>query len=96
LVRFTVLLEQHPDGTYGASIPAIPQITERRDTRAEAITAIEHALRTKLSNVEVIDLEIPNAPTNSWLETAGWFADDPDLESITEEIYAARDASKGA
>jgi predicted RNase H-like HicB family nuclease len=95
-MRYTILLEQHPDGTYEASVPAMPHITEHGESRAAALTAIEQAIRTKLRNVELVDLEIPAASsTNPWLETAGMFADDPDLESITKEIYAARDASKG-
>lgn len=94
-MRYTILLEQHPDGTYEASVPVMPQITERGESRAAALKAIEHALRSKLRNVELVDLEIPTMPpTNPWLETAGMFADDPDLEAITEEIYKARAASK--
>ena len=94
--RYTILLEQLPDGTYEASIPAILQSAERGENRATALAAIERALRIRLHNVELIELDIaaPQA-TNVWLETAGMFADDPDLESIVEEIYAARDASKG-
>jgi predicted RNase H-like HicB family nuclease len=95
-MRYTILLEQLPDGTYEASIPAILRITERGENRAAALAGIERALRSKLRNVELLELEIPTPQNaNVRLETAGMFADDPDLESIVEEIYAARDASKG-
>jgi predicted RNase H-like HicB family nuclease len=94
-MRCTILLEQLTDGTYQASAPAILPGAERGESRAAALAAIERALHIRLRNVELIDLDIP-APqaTNLWLQTAGMFADDPELESIVEEIYAARDASK--
>jgi len=94
-MRYTILLEQHPDGTYEATTPAMPQIVEHGESRAAALNAVEQAIRARLRNVELVDLEIPaSPPMNPWVETAGMFADDPDLEEITEEIYAARDASK--
>lgn len=94
-MRYTILLERHDDGTYEASVPAMPQLAERGESRAAALTAIERAIRAMLRDVEMIDLEIPASPsTNVWLDTAGMFADDPDLEAITEEIYAARDANR--
>jgi predicted RNase H-like HicB family nuclease len=95
-MRYTILLERRPDGTYEASVPSMPQVAEHGESRAAALVAIEQAIRARLRNVELVDLEIPiPSPTNPWLETAGMFADDPEVESILEEIYAARDASKG-
>ena len=93
-MRYTILLERHSDGTYEASVPATPQLAERGESRTAALAAVERAIQTKLHDVELIDLEIP-APTarNVWLEAAGLFADDPDLDSITKGIYAARDST---
>ncbi len=94
-MRYMILLEQRPDGTYAATVPAMPQLAEVGESRAAAIAAVERAIRAKLRDVEIIDLDIPT-PTgaNVWLATAGMFKDDPDLDSIVAEIYAARDASK--
>jgi predicted RNase H-like HicB family nuclease len=94
-MKYTLLLEQRDDGQYEASVPALPGVMEVGTTREATIQAIGEAIRTKLRNVELIDLEIPepaDQERNPWLATAGMFANDPDLEDLLREIYAARDA----
>ncbi len=43
-MRFTVVLEQEPDGGYVASVPAVPGCVSQGDTRAEALGNIREAI----------------------------------------------------
>lgn len=94
-MRYPILLQRRGDDTYHAAVPLLPDITRVGNTRDEAIQAIEHAISETLQTTEVIYLDLPTAQDrhdNPWLETAGIFADDPDLEPMLRDIYAARDS----
>jgi predicted RNase H-like HicB family nuclease len=92
---YAVLLKELPDGKYQASVPLIPGLTQIGKTRSEALQEVEKAIATTLSAIELVYVEVPTSPAtggeNPWLATAGMFADDPTLEPMLEEIYAARD-----
>src|SRR5579859_4650804 len=94
-MRYPVLLQRRGDGKYHASVPLLPEITRVGDTRDETLQAIEHAITEVLQTTEVVYLDVPEvqagAPSNPWLDTAGVFADDPELESMLRDIYATRD-----
>ena len=95
LIKYTLLLERRDDGQYEASVPALPGVREVGATREATIRAVGRAIRARVRNIEVIDLEVPGVSEegeNPWLATAGMFADDPALEELLREIYAARDA----
>ena len=94
-MRYTVLLQERPDGRYQASAPAIPGLMQIGKNRVDALKIIQQAIISTLTTTEVVYLDIPEptpAPENPWLATAGMFADDPTLEPLLEKIYAARDA----
>ena len=42
-MRYTVVLEQEPDGGYVASVPALPGCVSQGDTREEALANIREA-----------------------------------------------------
>lgn len=93
-MRYTVLLQQRPDGRYQASAPAIPGLMQIGNNRVDALNIIQQAILSTLTTTEVVYLDIPEptpAPENPWLATAGMFANDPTLEPLLEEIYASRD-----
>ena len=43
-MRYTVILEQEPDGGYGASAPALPGCVSQGDNRAGALRNIRQAI----------------------------------------------------
>ncbi len=43
-MRYTVVLEQEPDGGYVASVPALPGCVSQGDTRQEAMANIREAV----------------------------------------------------
>ena len=42
-MRYTVILEQEPDGGYVATVPALPGCVSQGDTREEALSNIREA-----------------------------------------------------
>jgi predicted RNase H-like HicB family nuclease len=98
IVQYTVVLEIRPSGGYRGIVPALPGCVGEGLTREEALARVKAALEERLTQVEFARLEVSTPPRsiegNPWLETAGWFADDEDLEDMMCDIYAARDAEK--
>jgi predicted RNase H-like HicB family nuclease len=93
-MRYAILLQQRPDGKYQASVPVIPGLTSVGETRDETLQAVRQAITATLTTAELVYLDVPEqrpATTNPWLATAGMFADDPTLEPMLQDIYAARD-----
>jgi predicted RNase H-like HicB family nuclease len=43
-MRYTVILEQEPDGGYVVSVPALPGCVSQGDTRTEALENIREAI----------------------------------------------------
>lgn len=94
-MRYPVLLQRRPDGKYQAAVPLLPDVTSIGETRDEVLAAIQHAIEDALQTTEVVYLDVPasgSGPANPWLETAGIFADDPELEPMLRDIYAARES----
>jgi predicted RNase H-like HicB family nuclease len=92
---YAVFLQRRSDGTYHASVPAMPGITAVGETREGTVQAVEQSMRTVLETGEFVFVEFPDQPPaqiNPWLATAGILADDPTMELLLPEIYAARDA----
>jgi predicted RNase H-like HicB family nuclease len=44
MMRYTVVLEQEPDGGYVASVPALPGCVSQGDDRVEALANIQEAI----------------------------------------------------
>jgi predicted RNase H-like HicB family nuclease len=107
-MRYMVLLRRRPLGTYVAMAPAVPGCAGEGGTRDEALNRLKTALEDWLVETEItmIDVAMPEPGDgrrwhpepveglNPWLMTAGLFADDPALEPMLQEIYAAREAER--
>jgi hypothetical protein len=96
-MQFTIVLHPQPDGSVEATVPAIPGLAVSGRDRERALDLARCAIAEALDKGEVAVIEV-SAPVestkNPWVATAGMFADDPTLEPMLEEIYAARDAER--
>ncbi|MFN8489995.1 MAG: hypothetical protein U0350_20580 [Caldilineaceae bacterium] len=93
------ILIEHQNGHYRASVLVMPELTEVAATRDEVLSSIQRAIRERLHAAELVYVDMPlptDAPETEhhWLATAGIFADDPTLQPMLKEIYAAREAEQ--
>jgi predicted RNase H-like HicB family nuclease len=63
-MRYTVVLEQEPDGGYVVSVPALSGCVSQGDTRAEALANIREAIALYIEDCR--DAGDP-VPTQSWM-----------------------------
>ncbi len=99
-MQYMVLLKRRPLGTYVATAPAAPGCKAEGRARDETLIRFKTVLEDWLAGTEVamIDVAAPEPGNgqekNPWLMTAGIFADDPSLEPMLHDIYAARAAEQ--
>ncbi len=71
-----------------------PEVYVEENSRSEALQQIKTRLFDYLSNqVEIVQVEVP-LPTNTgnpWIDTLGWFKDDPTFDDLQDEIAAYRE-----
>lgn len=94
-MRYAILLQRRADGSFQASVPAMAGLTQVANTRDEVLTAIRQAIMAALETSEFVFVDVPQTlqtEQNPWLATAGLFADDPSLEPMLQDIYAARES----
>lgn len=78
---------------YIARVKNWPEVMAERTSREAAIDEVKAKLLDYLSDqIEVVQVEIPvQAKTgNPWLDTFGWFKDDPTFEDLQAKIAAYR------
>lgn len=99
-MQYTILLQRQRIGNYRATVPAAPGCRAVGRTRDEALDRVKTMLESWLAQTEIatIEVAVPNSSAgpnaNPWLATAGSFADDPALEPMLNDIYAARAAER--
>ncbi len=49
-MRYTVVLDQEPDGGYVATVPALPGCVSQGDSRAEALSNVREAIEVYLED----------------------------------------------
>ena len=67
-MRFTVVLEQEPDGGFVASVPALPGCVSQGDTRAEALSNIREAIDLYLDDCRADGDPIPTEAGKEFIE----------------------------
>jgi antitoxin HicB len=58
-MRYTVVLEQEPDGGYVVSVPALPGCVSQGDTRSEALSNIREAIEVYLEDCRAAGDPVP-------------------------------------
>jgi hypothetical protein len=87
-MTLAILVEQ--SGTdFSASVPGIPQMKFVRQSRADAVVALEAEIRRRTQAGELLPIELTAGGVTN---LAGMFRDDPTLSDICDEAYRLRDA----
>lgn len=83
-----VLVEQASEGHFIASVPELPNCVAEAENRTDALTAVQEKVRARLTNIEVLTLEVANNP---WTDFIGMFKGDDDFADIAQELRAERE-----
>jgi predicted RNase H-like HicB family nuclease len=67
-MRYTVVLEQEPDGGYVASVPTLPGCVSQGDTRAEALANIREAIALYIEDCRHAGDPIPTEAGREFVE----------------------------
>jgi predicted RNase H-like HicB family nuclease len=96
-MKYTVLITKENPGYFRAMAANLPHCQVQANTRDEALCAIRELMSRFLSQTEMVQLEIPNAPLSNppRLEETPWqwfgaFQDDPTWGTLFEEIERQR------
>ncbi len=90
-MTYRAVVESQRGKSYKATVLGWPECTVDAATREEALTRLREALRQRLTEVEIVPLDI-DLPENAnpWLRFAGMFQDDPLFDEVVEEMEADR------
>ena len=67
-MRYTVVLEQEPDGGYVVSVPALPGCVSRGDTRAEALSNIREVIALNVEDCRDAGDAVPTEAGKEFVE----------------------------
>src|SRR5271154_2307180 len=67
-MRYTVVLEQEPDGGYVVTVPALPGCVSQGNTRAEALSTIREAVKLYVEDCRNIGDPVPTESGKEFVE----------------------------
>ncbi len=67
-MRYTVILEDEPDGGYSASVPALPGCRSQGDTRDETLANIREAIELYVETLREVGEPIPTEAGKEFVE----------------------------
>jgi predicted RNase H-like HicB family nuclease len=67
-MRYTVVLEQEPDGGYVASVPALPGCVSQGDARDAALANIRDAIEVYLNECRDVGDPVPTEAGREFVE----------------------------
>jgi predicted RNase H-like HicB family nuclease len=86
---YRVFLQQTAEDGYKATLLAFPDCVAVGKTRDEALAKLKAALDVRLSQGEIVTVEV-GTPEHPWRKGAGMFIDDPTYDDFMAEIEAYR------
>ncbi len=89
-----ILLEATDKGCMIASIAELPDCQVEAETRTEALAAIQKLVSDRLSQVEVLSLEVSAKEAvqeNPWIEFIGMFEGDSEFAEMSAQWRAERE-----
>lgn len=70
-MRFTVVLEQEPDGGYVAKVPALPGCVSQGDTREEVLSNIREAAELYVEDCLAAGDPVPTEAGREYIDLQG-------------------------
>ena len=94
-MTYRVFLQQTEGEGYQATPLLFPDCVAVGTTRDEALANLTRALDARLSQGEIVTIEV-GEPEHPWLKGAGMFQDDPGLDDCLAEIAEYRQEANHA
>ncbi len=100
-MNYTVILTEKADGSYYASVPALPDCRAKAETRVEALDSVRQTIVNFISRSEVVKLDVHVEPKSGALhqetpwEFFGGFQDDRTWGPLFDEIENYRNSHEG-
>lgn len=98
-MTYNAVVESDQGKRYRATVLGWPDCTAAGATREQALARLRELVVKRLSEVEIVPLEIDLPETaNPWVRFAGMFQDDPLFDEVVQEMEADRrelDAEEG-
>jgi hypothetical protein len=89
--QVNVLFKQENSGQVSAMILGLPEYRVEGNDRKSALVKLQELLAKKLEKSEIVSLEIGQIePEHPWMKFAGIFKEDPDFDTMLEEIEILR------
>jgi len=85
-MNYDVLVEKVENNGYVARVMAWSDCVVQADTRDEALAQARQAIEDRLSQADIVTIEVPSSRENPLLRFAGMWADNPDFGGFQEEI----------
>jgi hypothetical protein len=82
----SVMLVKVKDNGYRATAVMPTPLVAEASTRGEAVRQLRAKLDARLSQAEVIQVEVATSATNPWLGIAGSWSAHPDVDEVEENI----------
>lgn len=83
-----ILVEQDESGYFMASVPELPDCKSLAETRSAAISSVQEKVKARLTNLEVLTLEVLNNP---WTDFIGIFEGDDEFADLAAELRTERE-----
>ncbi len=92
-MQYQILVQSQPNQRFTAAVLGLPDCVVEGATRAEVLTNVERALQERLSNSEIVTIEVRATNGNGshpLLKHFGALANDPTFDDWQEKIAEFR------
>ncbi|MBW4645501.1 MAG: hypothetical protein KME23_21355 [Goleter apudmare HA4340-LM2] len=83
-----VLVEQVSSRHFIASVPELLDCAVEAETRSDVLAAVQEKVKARLTNLEVLTLEVANNP---WTDFIGMFEGDDEFADLAQELRNERE-----
>lgn len=91
-MQYQVFVQNESGNRYVAAVVGVPDCVAEGSTKEQAIAKARAALTERLTQGEIVTIEVdsPPTPANPLLKHAGRFKDDPTFDAVLAEIEKYR------
>jgi len=91
LTEYVLIEKEKNGGGYTATVLGWLDCKAEGNTREEALTSLRQLLTARLSEAEIVSLEIsPTKPEHPWMKFAGMYKDNPLFDEVLADIETYR------